>query len=194
MAYQPKSYRKYLAGAAAAVVVASAVPTAGFAASSFTDADQIPAYAKDAIDYLVAKEAIGGYPDGTFNPSGEIKRGEAVKILAKALGLTIDADAEASFADLKGHWAAPYVAALDAHNDAIIGGRDADTFDPEANITREELAKIVVIAYDLEANEDVELSFDDVDADSWAAPYINTLSSLGIVGELAILNSHQKLT
>ena len=35
MAYQPKSYRKFLAGAAATAVVVSAVPAAGFAATIY---------------------------------------------------------------------------------------------------------------------------------------------------------------
>src|SRR3954452_25066909 len=106
MAYQPKSYRKFLAGAAATAVVVSAVPAAGFAATqTFTDASDIPAYAVESVNYLVGKGAITGYEDGSFKPAAQIKRGEVATILAKTLNLTVDAKEQADFDDTDGHWA-----------------------------------------------------------------------------------------
>jgi hypothetical protein len=53
MAYQPKSYKKFVATAATATLVASAVAPVAFAAkpaSEFTDV--APQY-KEAVDYLI---------------------------------------------------------------------------------------------------------------------------------------------
>ena len=44
------------------------------AATSFVD--RVPAWAKGAVEYLVEKGAIHGYPDGTFKPSNVITRAE----------------------------------------------------------------------------------------------------------------------
>ena len=95
--------RKFLAGAAATAVIVSAVPAAGFAAEvEFTDI--AGHWGEDSINYLVEKGAIEGFGDGTFLPNDKLTRGQAAKILAKAKGLNVDENAEASFADTKGHW------------------------------------------------------------------------------------------
>ena len=57
MAYQPKSYRKFIAGAAAAAVVAPVVaPVASLAATNFTD---VEAKYQEAVDFLVSKGIKG---------------------------------------------------------------------------------------------------------------------------------------
>ena len=81
MAYQPKSYRKFLAGTVSAAVVASAI--APVASASFTDvAGSVHA---DDIATLVAKGYIKGYPDGTFKPNNSLTRGEAAIIFSRIL-------------------------------------------------------------------------------------------------------------
>ncbi|WP_394235045.1 S-layer homology domain-containing protein [Niallia oryzisoli] len=172
-----KSYRKFIAGTAAAAVVASAAPGLTVGAAGFND--QIPTWAKEAVDYLVGKGAIGGYPDGSYQPYAEIKRGEAAKMLAVALGLDIDDNAKASFGDTKDHWASKYVAALQAQKPGVINGYGDGSFKPENTITREELAKMTVEAYGLELDKEVEIDFRD--NTGWGKEYVNVLASLGIV-------------
>ena len=53
MAYQPKSYRKFVATAATATLVATAVTPAFAAETNFTDAT---GQYKEAINYVVEKE------------------------------------------------------------------------------------------------------------------------------------------
>ena len=52
MAYQPKSYRKFIAGAAVAAVVAPSFAGVAGAAANFTDVND---NYKVAVDYLVSK-------------------------------------------------------------------------------------------------------------------------------------------
>ena len=48
---------------------------------SFSDADNIPSWAKGSISALVSKGYISGYPDGTFRAGNTLKRAEAFHLL-----------------------------------------------------------------------------------------------------------------
>ncbi|MFJ6209404.1 S-layer homology domain-containing protein [Lysinibacillus sp. NPDC092081] len=82
MANQPKKYKKFVATAATATLVASAiVPVAS--AAGFTDiADSTH---KEAIIALSEAGIINGYADGTFKPNQTINRGQVVKLLGRWL-------------------------------------------------------------------------------------------------------------
>lgn len=55
-------------------------------ADSFTDAAQIPAWAKGSIGAAAAAGYMSGYPDGSFGASAPITRAEAVSSLNRVLG------------------------------------------------------------------------------------------------------------
>ncbi|MGG2109348.1 S-layer homology domain-containing protein [Lysinibacillus pakistanensis] len=102
MANQPKKYKKFVATAATATLVASAiVPVAS--AAGFTDVENNTH--KDAINALSDAGIINGYADGTFKPNQTINRGQVVKLLGRWLeteGFEIPSDWETSqrFKDL----------------------------------------------------------------------------------------------
>ncbi|MCM3716524.1 S-layer homology domain-containing protein [Alkalihalobacillus oceani] len=181
MAYQPKSYRKFLAtsvtAAMVATVAAPVIPSVS-ADTSFSDVASNH-WAADAINYLVEKGAIEGYPNGTFQPNASITRAEAAKILAITLGLNVDESANTNFSDASSHWASSYIAALQSQAPGVIDGYTDGTFRPNRTITRQEMAKMIVTAYDLQENEAAEVDF--TDNTGWGAEYITTLASLGIV-------------
>ncbi|UKI37668.1 MAG: S-layer homology domain-containing protein [Clostridiales bacterium] len=80
------------------------------------------------------------------------------------------------FADIKtSHWA--YQSVLSLVNKNIIS-RDTN-FRPNDYITREEFAKIISVVF--EPIADKYPNFDDVDASSWYAPYINSVYSADLV-------------
>lgn len=181
MAYQPKSYRKFLAtsvtAAMVATVAAPVIPSVS-ANTSFSDVASNH-WAADAINYLVEKGAIEGYPNGTFQPNASITRAEAAKILAITLGLDVDESASTNFSDASNHWASSYIAALQSQASGVIDGYTDGTFRPNRTITRQEMAKMIVTAYDLQEDETVNIDF--TDNTGWGAEYITTLASLGIV-------------
>ncbi|WP_053955277.1 Ig-like domain-containing protein [Inediibacterium massiliense] len=51
----------------------------------FADHKDISSWAKDAIDTVISKEIIKGYPDGTLKPQGNATRAEAVTVIVKAM-------------------------------------------------------------------------------------------------------------
>ncbi|WP_394235047.1 carboxypeptidase regulatory-like domain-containing protein [Niallia oryzisoli] len=173
--------RKFLAGAAAAAVVVSVVPTASFAAE-FTDVQGH--WAKNAIEYLVGKNVLDGYENGTFLPNNDITRAEAAKILALTLGLEIDESKKANFDDIpQSHWASSYVAAIVNNTEGVIGGFGDGTFKPDQKISRQDFAKMIVKAYpQLKLNEATKVEFPDKANYAEAQAAIDILASLGIVG------------
>ena len=159
MAYQPKSYRKFIAGAAAVAVVAPvAAPVA--AASNFTD---VEAKYKDAVDFLVSK-GINGTSATTFGTQLNIKRVDAAVFVAKALELDTKNAPDAGFTDVPAR-AKGAVNALKAAG--ITSGKTTTTFASDQEITRGELAIWLQKAFDLKAGSE-ELAFTDV-SDRYAA-------------------------
>lgn len=148
--------KKVLAWAVALALVLSSF-TMAFAADTktsadFKDASQIQY--TEAVDVMVATGIINGYPDGTFGPQKTVKRAEMAKMISVMLegGEDIGDTFAGScpFADSKDHWAAGYIAYCAAEH--IIDGRSADVFDPEAEVTGTEVAKMALtsLGYDSE--------------------------------------------
>ncbi|MEK4221893.1 S-layer homology domain-containing protein [Bacillus sp. FSL W8-0116] len=85
MAYQPKSYRKFVATAATATLVATAV-TPAFAAENLPFKDVNQNYAK-AVGELYSKGIVNGISKTEFGTYKTLKRGDAAVIIARALEL-----------------------------------------------------------------------------------------------------------
>jgi hypothetical protein len=171
----------------ASVIVASllsmsAVP-ATFAETkpnSFTDVGR--SYAKDAILDLLDKGIITGVDTkGHFNPKGTLTRAQFVTIMVKSLGLKADAK-KSSFNDVAG-WAIPYVEA--AYQAGIVSGVGNGKFDPNASVTREMSATILVKSLQTKGNlenKDANLTFKDADKISkWAKPHIGLSQKYDLV-------------
>lgn len=147
------------------------------AATSFID--EIPAWAKDSVDYLVEKGVIDGVGDNQFAPYRELTRGEATKIIALILQLDVNMNEKTNLVDAKNHWASPYIKAIQTKRPGLIDGYPDGTFKPNEFVTREEMAKMIVSAYGLEKNTYYLIQFKDVSG--WAADYIEILASLGVI-------------
>lgn len=138
----------------------------------------MPAWGGESVEYLVMNGSIQGYPDGTFRPDEKLTRAQAATILALTLKLPIQNEASA-FKDTKKHWADQYIAAIVKGKKNVIHGYPDGTFKPNETITRAQLAKMIVEAYDLKENINADVKF--IDMPENYASYIKTLGSLGIV-------------
>jgi 5-hydroxyisourate hydrolase-like protein (transthyretin family) len=151
MAYQPKSYRKFVATAATATIVASAV--APVSAAGFTDVSD---KYKEAVDFVVEKGA-NGLTETSFGVSKEIKRVDAAVLLANVLELDIENAPASGFTDVPAR-AQGHVNAL--KEAGITSGKTTTKFDAESPITRGELAIWIQRGFELEGSAD--LAFTDV--------------------------------
>ena len=134
-------------------------------------------WAEDNIKRLIVQGAIGGYPDGTFKPENRIARAEFATILVKAFKL--EPQKGKVFADTADHWAQDSVGTA-AHY-GIVTGYDANTFGPNDNITREQMAVMVMKAAQLTPATN-GLSFqDDTSISDWAREAVATAVGKGII-------------
>ncbi|WP_394141267.1 S-layer homology domain-containing protein [Cytobacillus oceanisediminis] len=147
-------FRKFVSGSVTAAVVASAVaPAASAEEVKFTDIKD-DFWAAKEISTLVDMGIINGYPDNTFKPSQQIIRGQAANLLAGALNLPIPTNLK-SFPDVseKSVFAEGAAATKEA---GIFGGNVDGTFGAGDILTREQMASVLVRAFDLEdTGEDV---------------------------------------
>jgi hypothetical protein len=175
MAYQPKSYRKFVATAATATLVATAV-TPAFAAENLPFIDVNKNYA-EAVGALYSKNIVKGVSKTEFGTYQSLKRGDAAVIIAKALELDTKNAPDAGFKDVNSKIKGA-VNALVAKG--IISGVSKDKFDPESSLTRGQMAKILVNSYPVLKDASKETPFKDLTADF--KPYIEALYGAGITG------------
>jgi soluble lytic murein transglycosylase-like protein len=127
-----------------------------------------------AITYLQLKNIISGYPDGTFKPNQALTRRQAASMLVKELGLTLPEGYKMKATDMKPS-DANYreMAIVEAHG---LMGRNG-TLNPKGNLTRAQMAQIMVEAYGKIYKAPVgKTSFTDVATNNWSYDYINTLA------------------
>ncbi|CAH8712905.1 S-layer homology domain-containing protein [Paenibacillus thiaminolyticus] len=134
-------------------------------------------WAEKNILALVQRGAIAGYQDNTFKPKNKITRAEFATILVKALDLK-GSDGK-GFKDTEKHWAKDNIAIASAHG--IVNGYDSTTFGPNDPITREQMAAMVVKAFDLK-HDQPNAKFKDQDKVSkWAVKSVETAIAQGIL-------------
>ncbi|MBS2772750.1 S-layer homology domain-containing protein [Anoxybacillus rupiensis] len=183
MAYQPKSYRKFLAGSVSAALVATAVGPVVASAASFSDVNPNDSHAAN-IEKLVEKGYIKGYEDGTFKPYNNVTRGQVAKIFARILkdnGFQVPADKKAFDdvpVDAKDQELVEAAAIVKAAG--VMTGNEGK-LNPTQTMTRQQMAKVLVEAFDLTKPADFTSKITDLDkADEWARDYIKTLEANGV--------------
>jgi len=108
--------------------------------SPFSDVEKTH-WAYEYINALYQKGIVSGKDDGCFDPSGEIKREEFVKMLLGALGITADG-VQIPFEDVDtSAWYASFVSK--AYEKGIINGISETEFGIGSNVTREQMAVMI---------------------------------------------------
>jgi hypothetical protein len=127
-----------------------------------------------AITYLQLKNIISGYPDGTFRPNQALTRRQAAAMLVKELGLTLPEGYTMKSSDMKpGDANYREMAIVEAYG---LMGRNG-TLNPKGNLTRAQMAQIMVEAYGQIYKAPVgKTNFTDVATNNWSYNYINTLA------------------
>lgn len=120
--------------------------------AAFSDVPSTVNYA-EAVNVLANLGIINGYDDGTFRPDNTITRAEVATIVVNTLGLG-ETKGATVFSDVPAdHWAAGYINT--AYGAGIISGMGDGTFAPGANVTYEQVVRMIVSAlqYDMAANQ-----------------------------------------
>jgi hypothetical protein len=140
-------------------------------------------WAHDIIAELAGKQIVQGTTAATFEPGRSISRAEFAALLVRVLKLK--GQTENVFNDVAaGAWYADEVSA--AYEAGIINGRSGLMFDPEAPITRQEMAVMLMKAYSVKTGSSAApgeaVPFADFDRiDEWAKPSVQSAHKLGLL-------------
>lgn len=132
---------------------------------------------RNEIVFLADRGVINGYPNGNFGPNDSIKRLQAVQMIIRELGIRTGDAPNPKFKDVHpGSYG--YNEIAKAAQLGIISGKSDGTFDPFGQLTRGQMAIILVNAYKLKGT--YHSNFKDVSAKDMRLPYIQTLAAHNI--------------
>ena len=131
------------------------------------------------INDLAQKGIINGYHDNTFRPNNNITRTQAAVMIVRALGIDYRGK-KSDFTDVpSSHPSYEFISA--AYQAGIISGYSIDnTFRPNDNITRQQIAVMIQRAFNV-VHSGSDVSFSDVKSSMPSKSYIETLASQKII-------------
>ncbi|MBU5670701.1 S-layer homology domain-containing protein [Paenibacillus brevis] len=144
-------------------------------------------WAKAVIARMAAKHVINGIDDTRFEPQRALTRGEFAAMLVRSLGMTPASGGNAATRFVDVPQEAWYAAAVEAAAQAgLITGRSGNEYAPESTLTRQEMAIMLVRAYEMKAGRQLlvptESEFDDADQiDAWAKDAVAAASAAGLL-------------
>ena len=138
-----------------ALVMTMSLVTVSAGAKDFTDNSKINY--EEAVEVMSTLGVVGGYTDGSFNPSGTLTRGAAAKIICNLILGTTTADAltadAAPYKDVATtNVFAPYIAYC--AKEGIISGYADGTFRPANTLTGYAFMKMLLGALGLQADKE----------------------------------------
>lgn len=149
----------------------------------YTDVNEGDWYAEYAA-YMISSGMMSGTDANSFSPNAPLTRGMLVTILHRAAGQP--ASAPAAFGDVaSGSWYANGVAW--ASSSGLVNGYGDGTFNPNGNISRQELAVILwryaqTLGVSVAANGAAISGFNDIgEVASWAAEAMSWACQMGII-------------
>ena len=160
--------------------IRAATPVTDIVAKGLADLSQCE-WARAAIEHLVSINMISGYEDNTYKPLKNISRAEFTSIIARKYLPQNNYDG--SFSDVaSGSWYANYVES--AYKNGIISGKGGNAFVPNENISRQDMAVILVrlagfLGHELSGSA-AEFA-DDANIADYAKDAVYSLRSIGVV-------------
>lgn len=159
--------------------------------------------AYDEIQYLVNLGAIKGYKEknGTYyKPHNPVTRGQAAKMVIVSTGLSPIVVSKSSFTDVEaGTELSKYVER--AVSEGYFSEYKKGQFAPYVNLTRQEMAKVLALAFNLDVDKYASLSvpFTDVTSDHPYYKYISAIYYNGITkgspsGKNRVFNPESSVT
>ncbi|SIS41364.1 S-layer homology domain-containing protein [Salimicrobium flavidum] len=146
-----------LTGALAATSVMSVQADDHNASEAFPDISENMGHYQ-AINVLYQQGVVNGFDDGTFRPDASLTRIEAALMLERALNLEFDGEVSHDFDDVP----EAYNEVVDmVYEEGIFEGYSSDEFGTRDELTREQMAKVLVEAYGLQVDGVPTVHFDD---------------------------------
>ncbi len=129
-------------------------------------------WARKSIESLLGNGLLRGYSDGTYKPDNYVTRSEFLVMVLRSLNEGQEAS-NTPFLDVQNHWAKNEIET--AFSLGIIKGYSDTKFKPNQLLTRQEMAKMITIAYHLTILDSKPVFIDDSKISPWAQNYVYTL-------------------
>ena len=158
----------------------TALKTSLIKLTDITEAEKKDTQFSYSLKYLLSKEVLKGYEDGTFKSGNPVNRAEFLKMLVASEKVSVEGFAQSCFKDVqKEAWYAPYICY--AKNAGWVGGYPDNTFKPGSTISLAEIVKILEVAkqWNLKEGEEEKLPGKHA-ADAWYAPYAKLAITKGL--------------
>ncbi len=150
---------------------------------TFKDVEPVDHWATDEVEFVAARELFNGKEENMFDPDGDMTRGMLVTVLHR---LAYEPDAvKTSFGDVNANEyyaeAVSWAAGL-----GVVNGKGENSFAPEEDITREDLAVILYryaekMGYDLTQNGTYSSFADAGDISGYAREAMDWAVSVGLI-------------
>ena len=150
----------------------------------FADVTESAWYYENVL-YVYTHQLFNGMTENMFGPSIPMSRGMLVTVLGRHYGVDISQYGSASFDDVDGgKYYAPYVEW--ARQVGIVSGVGGNLFDPDANVTRQDLAVILMryaeyAGLELPVKNEYSEFMDDADIANYAKEAIEAFFKAGII-------------
>ena len=162
------------------------------AGAAFSDQSKIKN--TEAVDACTALNIIGGYPDGSFKPEGNITRAEVTKMICVALNggknPAVSTNTTPTFSDVRNNanaaWAEGYIESCAAQG--IVSGVGGGKFAPNGNVTGVQMAKMLLVS--LGYKSDLE----GFTGNSWATNVNVRAAQKGLYKGLESMDTNAALT
>lgn len=141
-------------------------------------------WASNEINTLVGSGILNGVGNGKFEPEGNVTRAQFATMLAKASGMNYPNYDIKRFSDVpSSHWA--YTAINWAYVKGVVSGVGSGKFDPEANITRQEIA-VMLYNYATKIQgtslgSSSKVFTDNASIASWAKTAVSAMANAGVI-------------
>lgn len=158
--------------------------TTGYVASSYLKYKfrDVPAghYAEDGIYYLADRNLLFGIGNNNFGLNQALTRWQAVLLITRANDVSLGNRQDPGFVDVPKDY--PYYDAIAAAvEEGLFGGKSDTIFEPEATLTRREMAVVLQRLYQFPVAS-TSYPFTDIHADDWYADAVARLYQAGITG------------
>ena len=162
------------------------------AGAAFSDQSKIKN--TEAVDACTALNIIGGYPDGSFKPEGNITRAEVTKMICVALNggkePNLATNATPTFSDVRTNansaWAEKYIESCASQG--IVSGVGAGKFAPAGNVTGTQLAKMLLVSLGYKSENE------GFTGNAWATNVNTIASAKGLYKDLETIDPAAALT
>ena len=135
-------------------------------------------WCRGEIEAFLSKDLVRGYPDGGFHPDATVTRAEFIRMVNSTFGFV--REGTATFTDVKeGDWYSADLAAA-ARTGWFSGMPDGSAL-PQATITRQEAAKLLVSMLEEKRPGSFAMFTDGRQVADWARDYVETAGALGII-------------